>query len=88
MEVNAFLSNAEDDFKDRLMFPLYDLRGNIRAFAGRSLHSDVKAKYYFYPKGVTMPLFPAQPEIYKNSIIIVEGIFDVLNLRDKGVYNV
>ena len=87
-EVNAFLSNQEEDFKDRLLFPIYDIRGNIKVFVGRALHSNVESKYYFHPRHVSPPLFPAHPEIWKNSIIIVEGIFDVLNLNDKGCYNV
>ena len=88
LEANAFISNQEDEFKDRVMFPIYDIRGNIKVFIGRSLHSDVEDKYLFYPRGVTPPLFPAHPEIWKNSLIIVEGIFDALNMMDKGCYNV
>lgn len=87
-EAHAFTSNQEEEFKDRLMFPLYDARGNIKVFAGRALHSDVESKYLFYPKGISPPIFPPYPEIWKNSLIIVEGIFDVLNLNDKGCYNV
>jgi DNA primase len=87
-EVTAFTSNEEDEFKERLMFPLYDIRGNIKVFIGRALHSDVQDKYLFYPKNVTPPLFPPHPEIWKNSLIIVEGIFDALNLMEKGCYNV
>lgn len=88
MMVNAFTSNEEDEFKDRLMFPLYDIRGNIKLFVGRDLHSELKSKYLFYPEHASPPLFPAHPEIWKNSLIIVEGIFDVLNMMDKGCYNV
>ena len=88
METHAFTSNAEEEYKDRLMFPLYDIRGNIKAFMGRSLHSDVESKYLFFPRHVKPPIFPAHPEIWKNSLIIVEGIFDVLNMMDKGCYNV
>lgn len=88
MLVNAFLSSEQEEFKDRLMFPLYDIRGSIRVFLGRSLHSDVEDKYLFYPKHIKPPLFPANPEIYKNTLIIVEGIFDALNLIDKGCHNV
>jgi DNA primase len=86
--VNAFTSNAEEVFENRLMFPIPDIRGNIKVFLGRSLHSDVKSKYMFYPEHTSPPIFPAHPEIYKNSLIIVEGIFDVLNMMDKGCYNV
>jgi DNA primase len=88
MEVNAFTSNEQEEFKGRLMFPIYDIRGNIKVFMGRALHSDVESKYLFYPKHVTPPLFPAHPEIWKNSLIVVEGIFDALNMMDKGCYNV
>ncbi len=88
-EVNAFLTDEIDDLKDRLCFPIYDIRGNLRIFCGRALHSEeVKSKYIFYPAHTTPPLFPAMPEIWKNSVILVEGIFDALNLRDKGCYNV
>jgi len=88
MEVGAFTSNEEEEYKDRVMFPIYDIRDNIKVFIGRSLYSDVESKYLFYPKHVTPPMFPSHPEIWKNSLIIVEGIFDVLNMMDKGCYNV
>lgn len=88
MQVHAFTSNEEDEFRGRLIFPLYDIRGNIKVFVGRDLHSELKSKYLFYPEHSSPPLFPAHPEIWKNSLIIVEGIFDALNLMDKGCYNV
>lgn len=88
MMVHAFTSNQEDEFRGRIIFPLYDIRGNIKVFVGRDMHSELKSKYLFYPEHVTPPLFPAHPEIWRNSLIIVEGIFDALNLMDKGCYNV
>jgi DNA primase len=88
LEVGAFTSNSEDEFKDRVIFPVTDIRDNIKVFIGRSLHTDVESKYLFYPKHVTPPMFPAHPEIWKSSLIIVEGIFDALNMMDKGCYNV
>lgn len=86
--VGAFTSNEQEEFQGRLMFPLTDIRGNIKAFMGRALHSEIEAKYLFYPRHVVPPLFPAHPEIWKNTLIIVEGIFDALNLIDKGCCNV
>jgi DNA primase len=88
MQTHAFTTNEIEELKGRLVFPLYDIRGNIKAYCGRDFHSELKSKYYFYPDHVSPPLFPAHPEIWKNSIIIVEGIFDALNLMDKGCYNV
>jgi len=88
LNAGAFTSNQQEEFKDRVMFPLYDIRGNIKVFIGRALHSDAEGKYLFYPEHVTPPLFPAHPEIYKSSLIVVEGIFDALNMMDKGCYNV
>ena len=88
MQVHAFTSNQEDEFIGRLIFPLYDIRGNIKVFCGRDLHSELKSKYLFYPEQTKPPLFPAHPEIWKNTLIIVEGPFDALNLMDKGCYNV
>lgn len=87
-EAEAFTSNQEDEFKDRIVFPIKDIRGNIKVFIGRALHTDIESKYLFYPKNITPPLFPAHPEIYESSLIIVEGIFDAMNMMDKGCYNV
>ena len=43
-------------------------------------------KYYNAPMGAKMPLFPVVEPI-QSSILLVEGIFDVLNLHDKGLTN-
>lgn len=37
--------NVYDRFRNRIMFPQIDLRGNIIGFAGRALDKDAKAKY-------------------------------------------
>ena len=37
--------NVYDRFRNRVMFPQIDLRGNIIGFAGRALDKDAKAKY-------------------------------------------
>lgn len=87
-EVNAFTTNQIDELKDRICFPLYNVRGDIKVFMGRAVHSNIGNKYIFYPDNIKPPLFPAHPEVWKSSLIVVEGIFDALNLRDKGCYNV
>ena len=44
-------------------------------------------KYYIYPSGVEMPFCPAKVKPIQNRVILVEGIFDALNLWDKGLKN-
>jgi DNA primase len=76
------------DFESRIVFPLRDFNNDIAVFIGRHLHTKTADKYLFVPKGIDPPLFPAKPiAIYENSIILVEGIFDAINLIDKGLQN-
>lgn len=73
------------DFISRIVFPVRDRTGNIRAFIGR--HTDVGTpKYLNSPAGAKMPLFPTVQPI-NGAVILVEGIFDMLNLHDKGLTN-
>ena len=44
-------------------------------------------KYYIYPQGVKLPFCPAKVKPIQNRVILVEGIFDALNLWDKGLKN-
>src|SRR6185437_12743914 len=43
-----------DRFRDRVMFPITDLRGLVIAFGGRALEKDAQAKYLNSPE---TPLF-------------------------------
>ena len=81
----AFTHSA--DFKDRIVFPIYDITGKITAFNARSLDDQIKPKYLIYPKQVSLPLFPLTAKPKGGSIILVEGIFDMLNMHDKGITN-
>ena len=40
----------------------------------------------FWPSGVKLPIFP-QVKPIQGKIVLVEGIFDMLNLHDKGLDN-
>ena len=89
MHFGAFISDDKDlDMEGRLIFPLTDINDDIRIFLGRFMYSDLDPKYKIYPEHTEIPLYPEIPEIYKGSIILVEGIFDLLNLYDKGLKNV
>jgi DNA primase len=50
-----------DRFRDRVMFPITDLRGRIIAFGGRALEKDVPAKYLNSPE---TPLFHKGSNLY------------------------
>lgn len=73
------------ELEDRVVFPLREITGKIAVFVGRHALSAGNPRYLNYPKGVTMPLFPSI--LYSKSIVLVEGIFDMLNLYDKGLKN-
>ena len=70
-------------FKDRISIPIYDVSNNIVGIVGRLVSSDnEKMKYMQYPNKQRMPIYPFNHN--KGEITLVEGIFDVLNLYDKG----
>lgn len=81
---------AEKDFADRVVFPIRDGINNVVSFIGRYKDSDAKPKYLVKPSGVPLPLFPHPSKVdpIKSSIILVEGIFDMINCHDKGLENV
>lgn len=80
----AFLHTGKD-YINRINFPVRDRTGRICAFIGR--HQDLGTpKYLIGPAGAKMPLFPVVKPI-QGSVILVEGIFDMLNLHDKGLDN-
>ncbi len=87
---------AYDFFRGRIMFPLYDHRGNILGFSGRAL-SDIEMPKYIntketlvYHKGsVFFGLNSAKEEIkQKQDAVLVEGEFDLISLFSEGIKNV
>lgn len=82
----AFKS-AEKEYINRVVFPIRDITGKIVCFLGRDDTGTLSKKYYIHPGGVRLPFFPSVTPI-KDRVVIVEGIFDMLNLYDKGVQNV
>jgi len=84
----AFYTMQVEKLVDRIIFPVKDITSKTQVYVARHMLSNGNPRYVNYPAGVTMPLFPAKvPSGYK-SLVIVEGIFDMLNLYDKGLQNV
>ncbi len=80
-----------DLFRGRLIFPIYDLSGQIVAFAGRVL-DDNKPKYINSPEspiyhkgGVLFGLYQARQAMRQSGeVLVVEGYFDQLALCRAG----
>ena len=81
---------SESEFEGRICFPIKDSVGNTLAFIGRYKESNAKPKYMIKPRKVALPFFPPASMLQpiRSSIILVEGIFDMLNCYDKGLTNV
>lgn len=80
----AFI-HPHKDFSGRICFPVRDRSGRVVAFQSRTT-GDQTPKYLNTPPGAKMPFFPVVAPI-QGSILLVEGIFDVINLHDKGLTN-
>jgi DNA primase len=81
-----------DRFRDRVMFPIGDLRNRVIAFGGRALEKDVSAKYLNSPE---TPLFhkgdnlynlaPARQATHNGApLVVVEGYVDVIAMVGAG----
>ena len=83
--------NLFDRFRDRLMFPIIDVRGNVIGFGGRIMKKDEKAaKYLNSPETI---IFNKRKNLFalnlaKKSklgyLILVEGYMDAIALHQYG----
>lgn len=88
-------SGYYDRFRNRLMFPIQDVRGRIVGFGGRSLDGQ-EPKYLngpetaLYTKGHhVFGLGLAKDAIIKaKTVVVVEGYFDCVVLADAGISHV
>ena len=78
-------SIVDSDHIGRIVFPVRDISGRVVAFNGRHTTGGTP-KYMISPAGAKMPLFPVVEPI-QGAVILVEGIYDMINLHDKGLTN-
>ncbi len=82
-----------DRYRNRLMFPICDVRGRVIAFGGRVL-DDSKPKYInspenvVYSKGRHLFGLNVAKKYDTKQLLIVEGYMDVISLHQRGVKNV
>lgn len=81
----AAFQNHSSDYVGRIVFPIYNIADRIVAFIGRHTTGGTP-KYLITPHKARMPLFPIVKPI-KGAVILTEGIFDMINLHDKGLKN-
>jgi len=84
----AFYTNKEEKLVDRIIFPIKDITNKTQVFVGRHTLSNGNPRYLNYPSGVKIPLFPAHLPTGHKSMVLVEGLFDMLNLYDNECKNV
>lgn len=83
----AFYTHKVEKLSDRIIFPIKDITGKTRVYVARHVLSNAVPKYMNFPVNAEMPVFPPRLEVQSGSIVLVEGIFDFLNLYDKGLCN-
>ncbi len=82
-----------DRFRNRIMFPIRDVRGRVIGFGGRVLSADEKPKYLNSPE---TPVFHKGKELYGlyearqsnrqlDRLLVVEGYMDVVALAQFGI---
>lgn len=89
-----------DRFRDRIMFPIIDLRGNVIGFGGRIIReqsADSKFKVGKYINSSETPVYTKGENLYSlnlakrekgNEIILVEGYMDVISVYQAGIKNI
>ena len=85
-----------DKFRDRVMFPIRDMRGRTIAFGGRVVSTDQAPKYMNSPQSLVYNKSKCLYGIYEawrsnaslSSLIVVEGYMDVIALAQHGIENV
>ncbi|MBF0276454.1 MAG: DNA primase [SAR324 cluster bacterium] len=81
-----------DTFRNRIIFPIRDIRGRCIAFGGRTIDADQQPKYlnspetkYYHKSQILYGFFEGREAIKKKrKLILVEGYLDVTRLHQFG----
>ena len=91
--VKKYNNSYTDAFRNRLMFPILDVRNRVIAFGGRVLDNTLP-KYInspdtvVYNKGRNLFGLNVAKSSKMDKIIIVEGYMDCVSLHQRGIHNV
>ena len=87
--------NFYDRFRNRIIFPIRDIRNRVVGFGGRVINTEDQPKYLnspetpvFHKGGLLYNFSKIRPNIKNNdNLIVVEGYMDVVSLASKGLNN-
>ncbi len=81
-----------DRFRNRIMYPIFDVRGNIIAFGGRVIDNS-KPKYMnspetlAYSKGKNLYALNYAKNSGEKRLVVVEGYMDAISMHQYGITN-
>ncbi|NLM75201.1 MAG: DNA primase [Clostridiaceae bacterium] len=90
LSIKSAKGNLVDRFRNRIMFPIFDIRGDIIGFGGRVIDNS-QPKYMNSPD---TPVYNKSRELYglnfarrskSSKLLIVEGYMDVISLHQAGI---
>lgn len=82
-----------DKFRNRIMFPIIDVKGNVIGFGGRSLTEEDKPKYLnsaktpCFDKGNNLFCLNFSKDSKENYFILTEGYMDTITLYSYGFFS-
>lgn len=89
-----------DKFRDRVMFPIINVRGDVIGFGGRIMHDNKEINGYKIPKYLNSsetPVFDKGKNLFslnlaknarRTELILCEGYMDVISVYQAGVTNI
>lgn len=93
LAVRSPKGNVYDEFRDRVIFPIIDLRGNVIAFGGRTIDGNGPK----YLNSGDTPVFKKSQHLFSfnfakksesQTLILAEGYMDVISINQAGFENV
>ena len=92
----GLISASREIFRDRLIFPIFNVSGRIIGFGGRGIDDYIQPKYLNSPE---TPIFKKGECLYglhqskeqvrsKGEVLLVEGYFDLLSIYQRGFDNI
>lgn len=87
--------DGQEVFRNRILFPIADAKGNLVAYGGRSIDANEQAKYLntaetrlFQKSELLYNLNSAKNFAYQDQLYLVEGYMDVLGAKGMHMDNV